>query len=251
MDTVHQIIDLVRHLDRHLEALIGQTGLPLFYTVMFLVVFCETGLVVTPFLPGDSLLFALGTMAAAEEGSSLSLSLLFVLLLIAAVAGDAVNYSIGRRLGPKVFKYESSWLLNHKHLIRAQEFYEKYGSKTIILARFVPIVRTFAPFVAGIGKMQYRRFAIYNVIGGLAWVAICLSSGYWFGRMPIVHDNFEIVLVAIVLISVLPMGIEMFLAWRRPSRPPSPKEPLGSPAPPSPEELVSRIAITTVPAEKL
>jgi membrane-associated protein len=237
MDTVHQIIDLVRHLDRHLESLIGQTGLPVFYAVMFLVIFCETGLVVTPFLPGDSLLFALGTMAA-TEGSSLNLSVLFVLLLIAAVAGDAINYSIGRALGPKVFKYESSWLLNKKHLLRAQEFYEKYGSKTIILARFVPIVRTFAPFVAGIGKMQYRRFGIYNVVGAVAWVAICLFSGYQFGLIRIVHDNFEIVLIAIVLISVLPMAVEMYLAWRGPKK-------KGT------EELVPALAATTESAEKV
>jgi membrane-associated protein len=216
METLQQILELVRHLDRHLNDLIAWSGLPLFYVAMFLVIFCETGLVVTPFLPGDSLLFALGTMAAAP-GSSLSLPLVFVLLLIAAVVGDAVNYSIGRRLGPKVFKYESSWLLNKKHLLRAQEFYEKYGSKTIILARFVPIVRTFAPFVAGIGKMRYRRFATYNVVGAVAWVAICLFSGYRFGLIPLVHDNFEIVLIAIVLISVLPMAIEFFLAWRKKS----------------------------------
>jgi membrane-associated protein len=214
METIKNLLDIVRHLDHHLEMVIGKTGLPVFYLVMFLVVFCETGLVVTPFLPGDSLLFALGTMAAAEE-SSLSLPLLFVLLSIAAVVGDAINYAIGRRIGPKVFKYESSWLLNKKHLLRAQDFYEKYGSKTIILARFVPIVRTFAPFVAGVGKMQYRRFAIYNFIGGVAWVAICLFCGYRFGLIPVVHDNFEYVLIAIVLISVLPMAVELFMAWRR------------------------------------
>src|SRR5262245_8868625 len=218
MEKVQQLIELVRHLDRHLESLIGQTGLPLFYTVMFLVVFCETGLVVTPFLPGDSRLFALGTMAAAE-GSSLSLPLMFVLLVIAAVVGDAVNYAIGRRLGPKVFKYESSWLLNKRHLLRAQEFYEKYGNKTIILARFVPIVRTFAPFVAGIGKMEYRRFAFYNVLGGVAWVTIRTFSGWFFGELPWVKRNFEVVVVAIILISVLPMALELFLEWRRKGRP--------------------------------
>jgi membrane-associated protein len=246
METVHQIVDLVRHLDRHLETLIGQTGLPLFYTVMFLVIFCETGLVVTPFLPGDSLLFALGTMAA-SEGSSLSLALLFVLLIIAAVAGDAVNYAIGRRLGPKVFKYESSWLLNKKHLLRAQEFYEKYGSKTIILARFVPIVRTFAPFVAGIGKMRYRSFAIYNVVGAVAWVAICLFSGYAFGQIPVVHDNFEIVLVMIVVISVLPMAVEMYFNWRKRSGP----KPSDSPIPPEGGFVADIAAVTTEPAEKV
>lgn len=214
MEIIHQLIDIFRHPDAYLNPLIDATGLPLFYATMFLVVFCETGLVVTPILPGDSLLFALGAMAARPE-TSLSLPLLFGLLLVAAVVGDAVNYAVGWRLGPKVFKYESSWLLNKRHLLRAQEFYDKYGSKTIILARFVPIVRTFAPFVAGVGTMQYRRFAIYNVIGAVAWVAICLFGGWFFGGIPWVMDHFELVLVAIVLISVLPMAVELVLAWRR------------------------------------
>jgi membrane-associated protein len=238
METIRWAIDFVRHLQDHLNELIEWTGLPIFYTLMFLVIFCETGLVVTPILPGDSLLFALGALAAAK-GSSLSLSLLFVLLLIAAVAGDAVNYAVGWWLGPKVFHYESSWLLNRKHLLRAQEFYEKYGSKTIILARFVPIVRTFAPFVAGIGKMRYRRFGIYNVVGGTAWVAICLLGGYQFGAIKVVRDNFEIVLVAIVLISVLPMCIELVLAWRR-------KPPTGAR-----EEFFPVTASIPEPAEKV
>lgn len=214
MEIIHQLIDIFRHPDAYLNPLIDATGLPLFYATMFLVVFCETGLVVTPILPGDSLLFALGAMAARPE-TSLSLPLLFGLLLVAAVVGDAVNYAVGWRLGPKVFKYKSSWLLNKRHLLRAQEFYDKYGSKTIILARFVPIVRTFAPFVAGVGTMQYRRFAIYNVIGAVAWVAICLFGGWFFGGIPWVMDHFELVLVAIVLISVLPMAVELVLAWRR------------------------------------
>jgi membrane-associated protein len=214
METIRQLLDLVRHLDRHLNDLIAWTGEPLFYAAMFAVIFCETGLVVTPILPGDSLLFALGAMAAAE-GSSLSMPLLFGLLVVAAVVGDAVNYAIGWRLGPKVFKYEHSRLLSKKHLLRAQEFYEKYGNKTIILARFVPIVRTFAPFVAGIGKMQYRRFALYNVMGGVAWVAICLFSGFYFGRIPVVHDNFELVVLGIVFVSVLPMAVEFVQSRRR------------------------------------
>jgi membrane-associated protein len=237
METLRQAIEFVRHLQDHLNDLIGWTGLPLFYTIMFLVVFCETGLVVTPILPGDSLLFALGAMAAAQA-SPLSLPLLFVLLLTAAVAGDAVNYAVGWWLGPKVFHYESSWLLNKKHLLRAQAFYEKYGSKTIILARFVPIVRTFAPFVAGIGTMRYRRFAIYNVVGALAWVAICLVGGYQFGAIPLVRDNFEIVLIAICVISVLPMGVEMVLAWRR--------RPTAGPK----DEFFPVIAAVREPAEK-
>jgi membrane-associated protein len=219
MELIGQLLEYVRHLDQHLNLMASQMG-AWFYLLMFLVVFCETGLVVTPFLPGDSLLFALGAMAASST-SSLNLGLLFVLLIVAAVLGDAANYAIGLRLGPRVFKYEQSWFFNKKHLVRAQEFYEKYGSKTIILARFVPIVRTFAPFVAGIGKMLYRRFAIYNVVGGIAWVAICLFSGHQFGQIDWVKNNFELVVLAIIVISVLPMVVEVFLAWRkRPAKTP-------------------------------
>lgn len=185
-----------------------------FYALIFAIVFCETGLVVTPFLPGDSLLFLLGSWAAAAD-SSISLPALLVLLTVAAVLGDAVNYGIGYRLGPKVFKYESSWFFNKKHLLRAQAFYEKYGSKTIILARFVPIVRTFAPFVAGIGKMRYSQFFLYNVVGAVAWVLICVLSGYFFGVIPWVKEHFEAVMVAIVIVSVLPMAVELVLNWRR------------------------------------
>jgi membrane-associated protein len=193
---------------------------PWFYALLFLVVFCETGLVVTPFLPGDSLLFLVGAMAA-DPASSLSIPLLIVLLTAAAVLGDAVNYAIGYRLGPKVFKYEHSRLLNKSHLLRAQEFYEKYGSKTIILARFVPIVRTFAPFVAGIGKMEYRRFFLYNVAGAVGWVLICVWSGYFFGAIPWVEEHFEAVVVAIIAISVLPMAVEFMLARRKHQAPPA------------------------------
>jgi membrane-associated protein len=207
------LLEYLKHLDVYLGQL-ADWNLPGFYAVLFLIVFCETGLVVTPFLPGDSLLFLVGAMTAVAS-SSLSLPLLIVLLVAAAVLGDAVNYAIGYRLGPKVFKYEHSWLFNKKHLMRAWAFYEKYGSKTIILARFVPIVRTFAPFVAGIGKMRYPRFLSFNVVGGVAWVLLCLLCGHYFGQIPWVKQNFEIVLVAIVVISVLPMAVEMFLAWRR------------------------------------
>jgi membrane-associated protein len=198
------------------------SGSPWFYCLIFLIVFCETGLVVTPFLPGDSLLFFLGTLTIANPER---LPILIGLLAVAAVIGDAVNYAIGYRLGPKVFKYEGSWFFNKKHLMRAQEFYEKYGSKTIILARFVPIVRTFAPFVAGIGKMSYPKFFLYNVVGAVAWVVICVMSGYFFGKAKIpipftdvtfeVERNFEMVMVAIVAISVMPMVVEFVLNWRR------------------------------------
>jgi membrane-associated protein len=213
MDWIVQLLDAVRHLDVHINDL-AAWNLPAFYALLFLVVFAETGLVVTPFLPGDSLLFALGAVAA-SAGSPLSVVLLLVLLIAAAVLGDAVNYAIGYRLGPKVFKYENSWLLNKRHLLRAQTFYEKYGSKTIILARFVPIVRTFAPFVAGIGKMNYSRFGFYNVLGGVAWVTLCLFSGYYFGNIPWVKEHFEAVLVVIVVLSVLPMAFELVQEWRR------------------------------------
>jgi len=187
------------------------------YIVLFLIIFAETGLVVTPFLPGDSLLFALGAIAA-DEGSPINLPLITVLLIVAAVLGDAVNYWAGYRIGPKVFTRENSRLLNKKHLLRAQEFYEKYGGKTIILARFIPIVRTFAPFVAGIGKMGYTRFAIYNVLGGILWVVICVVAGYYFGRIEFVQKRFELVIVAIIVISCLPMAVEFIRARREAKR---------------------------------
>lgn len=210
---IGDLLHYVLHPQPHLEAMTVSMGL-WFYLLLFGIIFCETGLVVTPFLPGDSLLFAVGALAASGN-SSLSLPLLFALLVVAAVIGDAVNYAIGYRLGPKVFKYEQSWFFNKKHLLRAQAFYEKYGSKTIILARFVPIVRTFAPFVAGIGKMRYARFFQYNCIGAVAWVAICLESGYLFGGLEWVTKHFELVVLAVVFISVLPMVVEFVLAWRQ------------------------------------
>ena len=210
-----QLLEYVLHPQPYLHELTGSMG-PWFYLLLFGIIFCETGLVVTPFLPGDSLLFAVGALAAGD--SSLSMTLLFGPADAAAVIGDAVNYAIGYRLGPKVFKYENSWFFNKKHLLRAQAFYEKYGSKTIILARFVPIVRTFAPFVAGIGKMRYARFFLYNCVGAVAWVAICLWSGYFFGAMEWVKQNFEVVVLAIVFVSVLPMVVEFLLAWRQRGR---------------------------------
>jgi membrane-associated protein len=207
MEMIRQFSEFFRHLDAHFHG-------PWLYLILCLIIFCETGLVVTPFLPGDSLLFAMGALAAKAD-SPLSLPLLMLLLIGAAVLGDAVNYVIGYRAGPRVFQSERSRLFNRKHLVRTQEFYEKYGSKTIVLARFVPIVRTFAPFVAGIGKMPYKRFALYNVLGGVAWVALCLVAGYLFGNVPFVSEHFELVLVAIILISVMPMVAEYILARRR------------------------------------
>jgi membrane-associated protein len=213
MELVSHFVDIVLHLDRYLNDQVGAFG-AWSYAILFLVVFCETGLVVTPFLPGDSLLFATGALAA-SEGSPLSLPILLIGLCCAAVAGDAVNYAMGFRIGPKVFRSEQSWLFNKKHLLRAQQFYEKYGGKTIILARFNPIIRTFAPFVAGIGRMRYPRFALYNVVGGAAWVIIFLLAGFDLRNVPVVKDNFHIVIAAIIFISVLPAVIEVLLARRR------------------------------------
>ncbi|HWN97979.1 MAG TPA: DedA family protein [Blastocatellia bacterium] len=204
MELINKLIDLFLHLDRHLNDIIGQYG-TWTYLILFLIVFCETGLVVTPFLPGDSLLFAAGTFAAL---GSLNVFWLFVFLSLAAILGDTVNYWLGHWVGPKVFHRENVRFLNKEHLVRTHAFYEKYGGKTIIIARFIPIVRTFAPFVAGIGSMTYWRFIAYNVIGGVAWVAICIFAGYFFGNLEIVKKNFSLVIIAIVLISTLPMLIE-------------------------------------------
>jgi membrane-associated protein len=210
-----EFIDVFLHLDKHLNEWAGMLG-PWLYVLLFLIVFCETGLVVTPFLPGDSLLFAVGALISVPE-SPLSLPLMFATLFVAAVVGDAVNYAIGKRIGPRVFTSETSWLLNKEHLVRTQHFYEKYGGKTIILARFMPIVRTFAPFVAGIGTMNYSKFAMFNVTGAFLWVSSFLFGGYLFGAVPIVKDNFHTVIVAIVIISVLPPIFE-FIRARREAR---------------------------------
>lgn len=212
MELIQQLIDVFFHLDAHLNIWAGVLG-PWLYLVLFAILFCETGLVVMPLLPGDSLLFAVGALASIE-GSPLNLSLLTVLLIVAAVSGDAVNYSIGYRLGPKVFARDNSRFLNREHLMRTHAFYERHGGKTIFLARFIPIIRTFAPFVAGVGKMGYRRFSMFNVTGGIAWVLSFLLGGYFFGNVPVVKRNFHYVIVAIIVISVLPAVIE-FLRSRR------------------------------------
>jgi membrane-associated protein len=212
MDWILYFVDLIRHLDLHLNDLVGSMG-PWFYLAMFGIIFCETGLVVTPFLPGDSLLFTLGAMCMSTN-SNLSLPTMGLTLLIAAVLGDALNYSIGNWMGPKVFKFENSMLLNKDHLLKAQGFYEKYGKKTIILARFVPIVRTFAPFVAGIGKMTYPVFLAYNIIGAIAWVGLCMGGGVLFGQIPWVKKNFEVVIIGIIFISILPMIYEFILNYK-------------------------------------
>src|SRR5688572_17530701 len=218
MEFFHKLYDLLRHLgeDDKWQAMIDYIGLYKLYVVMFAIVFAETGLVVTPFLPGDSLLFAIGALGA--RGIGINLPLVTGLLIVAAVLGDAVNYWIGYKLGPAVFKREDSKLLNKKHLLRAQEFYEKYGGKTIILARFVPIVRTFAPFVAGVGRMNFFRFWLFNIVGAIAWVVICVVAGYYFGGFEIVKKNFELVIIAIIVISVLPMVVEFWRARRAAKR---------------------------------
>jgi len=204
------LVDLFLHLDKHLAEVIRAYG-PWTYALLFTIVFLETGLVVTPLLPGDSLLFAAGSFAAL---GALDLSLLFLLLTLAAILGDTLNYAIGHYLGPKVFHYERSRFFNPEHLQRTHAFYEKYGGKTIVLARFVPIVRTFAPFVAGIGKMRYPRFAMYNVAGGVGWVLSFLLAGYFFAELPIVKDRFHYVILAIIAISLVPIAVEWWRARR-------------------------------------
>ncbi len=185
---------------------------PWLYVVLFVIVFAETGLVAVPFLPGDSLLFAVGAVAAHAD-SPIGLAPTAALLIVAAVLGDAVNYAIGSKLGPKVFSGEGSRLLNKKHLNAARDFYDHHGGKTIILARFIPIVRTFAPFVAGIGRMNYARFALFNVTGGIAWVLTFLVAGWWFGGREVVQKNFKLVILAIIVISVLPAVVEFARGW--------------------------------------
>lgn len=208
---MHALLDLILHLDIHLNAWAGQLG-PGLYLLLFAIVFCETGLVVTPFLPGDSLLFAVGALSM-TEGAVINPVIVIAVLIAAAVLGDATNYSIGRRIGPRVFTEGSRWL-NKEHLLRTQAFYEKHGGKTIILARFIPIIRTFAPFVAGIGQMRYRRFFGFNVVGGAAWVIIGVVAGCLFGRNEWVKGHFSVVVIAIVVISLIPVGIEFINARR-------------------------------------
>lgn len=215
MEFLQHAIDIFLHLDTHLNDLATALG-PWLYVLLFAIIFAETGLVVTPFLPGDSLLFAVGALAAID-GSPINVALIIVLLIIAAVLGDAVNYAIGLRIGPRVFTSETSRLLNKEHLMRTHRFYEKYGGKTIILARFMPIVRTFAPFVAGIGKMSYAHFAAYNVVGAIVWVMSFILAGYYFGNVPVVKQNFHIVIVAIIVISAMPPVIELIRARRNPA----------------------------------
>ena len=209
MDFFATFLDIVLHLDRHLQWLVANHGAWI-YAILFLIVFCETGLVVTPFLPGDSLLFVAGTLAAAGD---MYVHGLFAALATASFAGDNTNYWIGRYIGPRVFTREKSLLFNPEHLRRTQRFYDQYGAKTVFLARFVPIVRTFAPFVAGIGRMRYARFLFYSFSGSIAWVGSLTYAGYYFGTMPAVKQNLSLVIVVIVLLSISP-GIFEYLRHR-------------------------------------
>jgi membrane-associated protein len=215
MDIILYFIDFFIHLDQYLPVIVEGFGVWI-YVIVFIVIFCETGLVVTPVLPGDSLLFALGALAAL---GALHIEALLILLCIAAIAGDSVNYAIGHYIGPKVFSYEDSRFFKKKYLLKTHEFYEKHGGKTIIIARFMPFIRTFAPFVAGVGAMNYSKFILFNITGGIAWIGIFLLGGYFFGNIPIVKSNFTVVIMVIIIISVMPGFIayarQKFIARRK------------------------------------
>jgi membrane-associated protein len=205
VDFLTSVFDLLVHLDKHLLALAQDYG-GWIYLVLFLIVFCETGLVVTPFLPGDSLLFVAGTLAGA---GAMNPHLLVALLAVAATLGDSLNYAMGRWLGTRVFRHEDSWLFKRAYLERTHRYFERFGGRTIIIARFVPIVRTYAPFVAGIGAMDYRRFLLFNVIGAVLWVALIAYAGYLFGNVPLVKSNLTLVIFGIILVSISPAIIEV------------------------------------------
>ncbi len=209
MDIIKFIIDFILHIDVHLAELVAQYGMWV-YAILFLILFCETGLVVTPFLPGDSLLFVAGALAALPT-NDLNVHTMVALMVVAAILGDAVNYTIGRLFGEKLFSNPNSKIFRRSYLDKTHQFYEKHGGKTIILARFVPIVRTFAPFVAGMGHMSYRHFAAYNVIGALVWVLLFTYAGYLFGDLPVVQENLKLLIVGSIIVSILPGVIEI---WR-------------------------------------
>jgi membrane-associated protein len=216
-----QFLDMLRHVDTFLESFIKDHGTWV-YVLLFAIIFVETGVVVMPFLPGDSLLFAVGMISA--RSADLNVWLVTGLLIVAAVLGDAVNYHLGKYLGPKLFRYDHSpgtkptlfvRLLNRKHLARANEFYERYGGKAVVLGRFVPIVRTFVPFVAGAGAMNYSRFVLYNVVGAVLWVGVCVGAGYYLGGFEWIKKHFEGVVIAIIVVSLIPLGVEWWLAKKR------------------------------------
>ncbi len=215
IELAKHLVDFFLHIDVHLAGVIAQYG-AWTYALLFVVIFAETGLVVTPFLPGDSLLFAAGALCA---GTVLNVHLLVLLLVVAAVVGNLVNYGIGAFLGPKVFSREDSWLLRRKHLDHAHAFFDRYGGRSVILSRFMPIIRTFVPFVAGVGRMPFGRFFAFNLVGGAAWVAGLTYLGYFFGRTELVRKNFGLVVIAIIALSLLPMAVELLRAWRNSRRP--------------------------------
>jgi membrane-associated protein len=204
MSLIHWFIDFILHLDRHLTELVAQYHYWV-YAILFLIVFCETGLVVTPFLPGDSLLFAVGALAAVDSTGTLNATPIWLMLMVAAILGNEVNFRIGRAIGPRAFSGGIRWL-KQDYLLRTQAFYDRHGGKTIVMSRFIPIIRTFAPFVAGVGDMRRSRFAGYNFVGGAAWVTIFIWGGYLFGNVPMIKQNFGIVTISIVIVSVLPMA---------------------------------------------
>jgi len=203
MELITSLVDVILHLDRHLSELVAQYQLWV-YAILFLIVFCETGLVVTPFLPGDSLLFAVGALAAVDSSGTLQATPIWLLLLVAAIVGNEVNFRVGRAIGPRAFSGDIRWL-KKDYLLRTQAFYERHGGKTIVISRFIPIIRTFAPFVAGVGMMQRRRFALYNFGGGFAWVTLFVWGGYLFGNVPLVRDNFGIVTIVLIVVPAVPV----------------------------------------------
>jgi len=211
MESIQHLLQYILHIDTYLIAFVSAYG-ALTYIILFAIIFCETGLVVTPFLPGDSLLFAAGSIAA-NSSHALSIQVLFLFLTIASILGNKVNYLIGRTIGPRVFAAKKSWLLNQKHLVEAHQFYEKHGGKTIILARFIPIIRTFAPFVAGVGYMSLRQFSTYNVLSAVLWIGSLLGAGYYFGSLPFIREHFSMVVYGIIAVSLLPPAFAFI--WRK------------------------------------
>ena len=207
MELITWFIDFILHLDHHLTELVAAYHVWV-YVILFLIIFCETGLVVTPFLPGDSLLFALGALAAVDQTGTLNVALLWLMLMFAAIAGNETNFRIGRAIGPRAFSGQFRWL-KKEYMDRTQAFYEKHGGKTIVLSRFIPIIRTFAPFVAGVGDMKRTRFAAYNFAGGFLWVTSFIWGGYLFGNVPVIKNNFGVVTILIIVISLLPVVWEL------------------------------------------
>jgi membrane-associated protein len=211
LDLLLSLIEFILHIDLYLGSFILKYGF-FVYGIIFIIIFIETGLVIMPFLPGDSLLFAAGAFAAI---GSLNLFILFLICVGAAIIGDTINYWVGNKFGRKLFRKEDSWLFKQKYLIETEKFYEKHGGKTIIFARFIPFIRTFAPFVAGMGNMHYSRFLSYNALGGLAWVSLFVFAGYFFGTIPFVKENFSLVIMAIIVISILPIIIKGYFGYRK------------------------------------